>query len=100
MSKASLRAKARTVPKTNRDTTVRATAQALPEKPMTAKQLAAFDFEPWTRTEDEWKPPAEKEWMDDGRYVLRFVRMAWRALHLTKAQLAEGLGNWMRSPSK
>ena len=70
----------------------------LPEEPMTAEQCAAFDFEPWTRTEDEWKPPADKEWMDDGRYVLPFVRMAWRALHLTKAELVEGFGKLDEEP--
>ena len=78
--------------------TVRANAPTLPEEPMTAEQLAAFDFEPWTRTEDEWKPPFAKEWMDDGRYVLRFVRMAWRALHRTKAELVEGLGKLDEEP--
>ena len=30
--------------------------------------------------------------MDDGRYVLPFVRMAWVALHRTKAELVEGMG--------
>ena len=73
---------------------VRAASAALPksdEEIMTAEQWAAFDFEPWTHTEDEWKPPAGKEWMDDGRFVLPFVRMAWFALHRTKAQLVEGL---------
>ena len=78
--------------------TVRANAPTLPEEPMTAEQCAAFDFEPWTRTEDEWKPPADKEWMDDGRYVLPFVRMAWRALHLTKAELVEGFGKLNEEP--
>jgi hypothetical protein len=75
---------------------VRAASPALPksdEEIMTAEQWAAFDFEPWTHTEDEWKPPvAEKEWLDDGREVLPFVRMAWLALHRTKAELVEGLG--------
>jgi hypothetical protein len=75
---------------------VRAASPALPksdEEIMTAEQWAAFDFEPWTHTEDEWKPPvAEKEWLDDGREVLPFVRMAWLALHRTKAELVEGMG--------
>ena len=75
-----------------------AAALGLPEEPVTAEQWAAFDFEPLTRTEDEWKPPADKEWMDDGRYVLPFVRMAWRALHLTKAELVEGFGKLDEEP--
>jgi hypothetical protein len=78
--------------------TVRANAPTLPEEPMTAEQWAAFDFEPWTHTEDEWKPPADKEWMDDGRYALPFVRMAWIALHRTKAELVEGLGKLDEEP--
>ena len=98
MPKATVRANARTVPKTNRDAAVGAAAAGLPDEPMSAEQLAAFDFEPLTRTEDEWKPPADKEWMDDGRYVLRFVRMAWRALHLTKAELVEGFGKLDEEP--
>ena len=92
MPKATVRANARTVPKTNRDAAVGAAATGLPEEPVTAEQLAAFDFEPLTHTKDEWKPPTDKEWMDGGRYVLRFVRMAWLALHRTKAELVEGLG--------
>jgi hypothetical protein len=77
------------------NTTVQAVSPALPksdEEIMTAEQWAAFDFEPWTHTEDEWKPPVDKEWMDDGRSVLPFVRMAWIALHRTKAELVEGFG--------
>ena len=86
------RPKWRLTPKTNRDAAVGAAATGLPEEPVTAEQLAAFDFEPLTHTKDEWKPPTDKEWMDGGRYVLRFVRMAWLALHRTKAELVEGLG--------
>jgi hypothetical protein len=62
----------------------RANAPASPksgDEIMTAEQWAAFNFEPWPHTEDEWKPPADKEWLDDGRYVLPFVRMA--CLHCT-----------------
>jgi hypothetical protein len=62
------------------------------EEIMTGEQWAAFDSEPWTHTEDEWKPPSENEWMADGRDVLPFVRMAWIALHRTKAELVGGFG--------
>ena len=78
--------------------TVRANAPTLPEEPMTAEQLAAFDFEPMTHTEDEWKPPTDKEWMDGGRYVLHFVRMAWLALYRSKAELVEGFGKLDEEP--
>jgi hypothetical protein len=62
------------------------------EEIMTGEQWAALDFEPRPRAADEWKPPADKQWTDDGHYVLPFVRMAWFALHRTKAELVEGLG--------
>ena len=45
MPKATVRANARTVPKTNRDAAVGGAATGLPEEPMTVEQLAALDFE-------------------------------------------------------
>jgi hypothetical protein len=57
-------------------------------KPMTAKQRAAMDFEPWTYKPDEWKPPGDKEWADDTR--LSTVRLAWFLMHKTKEELMAG----------
>jgi hypothetical protein len=78
--------------------TVRANARTLPEADdeiiTTAEQWAAFDFEPWTHTEDEWKPPTGAEWPDHIRSFFPYVRLAWETLFRTKAELqtiAEGL---------
>ncbi len=54
---------------------------------MTAEQWAAFDFEPWTHTEDEWKPPTGAEWQDHIRSFFPYVRLAWETLFKTKAEL-------------
>jgi hypothetical protein len=58
------------------------------EQSMTAEQWAAMDFEPWTHSEDEWKPPTDKEFADDTR--LPAVRLAWHIVHKTKAELVAG----------
>jgi hypothetical protein len=78
--------------------TVRAKALASPKSDdeiiTTAEQWAAVDFEPWTHTEDEWKPPTGAEWPDHIRYFFPYVRLAWETLFKTKAELqtvAEGL---------
>jgi hypothetical protein len=57
-------------------------------KPMTDKQWAAIEFEPWTHNEDEWEPPTDKEWADGIR--LPTVRLAWHLMHKTKAELVAG----------
>jgi hypothetical protein len=56
-------------------------------KAMTDDQWAAFDFEPWTHTEDEWKPPTGAEWQDRIRSFFPYVRLAWETLFKTKAEL-------------
>jgi hypothetical protein len=58
------------------------------KQPMTDKQWAAMDFEPWTHNEDEWEPPTDKEWADGIR--LPTVRLAWHLMHKTKAELVAG----------
>ena len=81
--------------------TVRANAPTLPEEPMTAEQWAAFDFEPWTHTEDPpgSRPPTKNGWTMGATLCLSF---AWRGLHCTgqKPSWWRASGNWMRSPSK
>jgi hypothetical protein len=57
-------------------------------KPMTDKQWAAIEFEPWTHNEDEWKPPTDQEWADDAR--IETVRLAWHLMYKTKAELVAG----------
>jgi hypothetical protein len=56
------------------------------EQPLTDEQWAALNFEPWTHTEDEWKPPSNKEWAD-AIALLPHVRIAWICMFQTKAEL-------------
>jgi hypothetical protein len=60
-------------------------------KPATAEQWAAIDFEPWTHAADEWTPPTNVEWHEIGENHLVTVRLAWALLYRTKDQLVEGL---------
>jgi hypothetical protein len=56
--------------------------------PATAEQIAAMNFEPWAHGGDEeWKPPSNAKWAEDGAYLLPFVRMAWICMYKTKPEL-------------
>jgi hypothetical protein len=57
------------------------------KQPVTDEQLAAFDFEPWKHTPDEWAPPSDAEWAQMARTHLVALRLAWAALHKTKPEL-------------
>lgn len=66
------------------------------EKPATAEEWAALDFQPWTHADDEWTPPTNEEWNQFRRNHLTTVRLAWISLYKTKAELMEiikGIGD-------
>ncbi len=68
------------------NTPVPAAATGLPEI-NDATLWAELNFEPWQHTEDEWKPPSNKEWNDWGAEHLPYVRVAWISMFKTKAEL-------------
>jgi hypothetical protein len=47
-----------------------------------------MNFEPWKHGgNEEWEPPSNVKWAEDGAYLLPFVRMAWIWMYKTKPEL-------------
>ncbi len=59
---------------------------ATDESIVTDAQWAALNFEPWTHTEDGWKPPSDQEWAR-AVALLPDVRIAWFCMFKTKVEL-------------
>lgn len=57
----------------------------------TAEELAALDFQPWTHSPDEWRPPGDAEWAARGKDALPMVRMAWLTLFKTKDEMVKAM---------
>ena len=54
---------------------------------LTARELAAFNFEPWQHGPDDRPPPSHEEWMKMAKTHLFVLHMAWGAMFKTKAEL-------------
>ena len=62
------------------------------EKPMTAEDFAAAEFEPWPADLLALcEPPNNDEWTEMSLNHLIFIRIAWANLHQTKEVLIDGL---------
>lgn len=55
----------------------------------TVEELAALDFEPWQHVTDEWTPPPNDEWAKMMAGQIVSVRLAWRTMYKSKAELMD-----------